>query len=101
MSVQTFIFNYPYCERTVYLSKLRNQATNLGLAQTFIDLIDNLIFEMLPYIKIQDTENVTILYDTNIDALLALRDSAFTEWANDVKNMLVPVDKTPVPMQEP
>lgn len=85
----------PCCERVKYLSDILFQARNLNLNETYLIAIETVILDIMPNVSSQNEEAIITLYDTNIDNILSLRDTAFEEWKNDVKNRFTPIPKTP------
>lgn len=86
----------PCCDRLKFLSDILSQAKNLNLNENYIIAIENLILDIVPLIKNNQNEEVITTYDNGIDNIISLRDTAFTEWMNDVKNLHVPIPKTPI-----
>ena len=87
----------PCCERVRYLSDILLQARNLNLNESYLIAIETVILDIMPNVSSLNEEAIVSLYDSNIDNILSLRDTAFEEWKNDVKNRFVPVPKTPAP----
>jgi len=92
----TFIFDYTCCERVEYIQNLLNQARNLGLQTSFIQLLENILVNMIPYIKANDMPTVISIYDTNYDNIINARDEAFNILMGEIKNSLTPYPKTVV-----
>ena len=92
----------PCCDRLQYLSSILAQAKNLCLNENYIIAIEDIILTIVPLIKANNHDAVVVAYDDAIDNILSLRDSAFTDLMNDVKNLHTPIPKTPgdTPMQE-
>ena len=91
----------PCCERVRYLSDILNQARNINLNDTYQLALETLILDMMSLVSQQNTQGVIDLYDSNLDNIVSLRDTAFEEWKNEVKNRFVPVPKTPPPPPPP
>ena len=96
-SVKVLISIDPCCERLKFLSDILLQARNLSLSETYLVAVENLILEMMPSVSSQNEQGVIDLYDSNIDNILDLRNTAFNEWKDEVKSRHTPVPKTPVP----
>lgn len=84
----------PCCDRLKFLSDILSQAKNLNLNETYIIAIENLILDIVPLIKNNQNEEVITTYDNGIENILSLRDTAFNEWMNDVKELHTPIPKT-------
>lgn len=84
----------PCCDRLKYLSDILSQAKNLNLNDNYIIAIENLILDIVPLIKNDQHDQVVTSYDNGIDNILSLRDTAFNEWMNDVKDLHTPIPKT-------
>lgn len=93
-TVKVLITIDPCCDRVKYLSDILQQARSLNLNEDYTVAIENLILQIMPVASAQDELGVVSLYDSNIDNLLALRDSSFNEWKDDVKSRHVPIPKS-------
>ena len=89
----------PCCERIKYLADILQQARSLNLSENYQQTIENLILDMMTLVSSQNEQGLIDLYDSSIDNILTLRDTAFNEWKDDVKGRLIPVEKTPLPSQ--
>lgn len=87
----------PCCERVRYLSDILNQARSLNLNESYQLALETLILDMMSLVSQQNAQGVIDLYDSNIDNILTLRDTAFEEWKTEVKNRFIPVPKSIVP----
>lgn len=88
------------CDRMKFLGDILTQARSLNLNDLYLLAVENLILDLMQYISAQDDNGLITAYDNAIDNILTLRDNAFTEWAEDVKNKHTPVPKTPIVVQE-
>ena len=87
----------PCCDRLQFLAAVLAQAKNLCLNEEYIVSIEDLILIIVPLIKANNHDAVVVAYDGAIDNILALRDTAFNDWMNDVKDVNTPIPKTPPP----
>lgn len=94
-AVKVLITLDPCCKRLKFLSDALTQSRGLNLSEAYMIALENLILDMMPHVSTQDEQGIITIYDNNIDNILTLRDDAFTEWMNEVKNKYTPVQKTP------
>lgn len=85
----------PACCRIKFLSNILAQARSLNLSEDYQMAIENTILELMPFVSTQDENAIIGVYDSKIDNLLSLRDTAFNEWMDDVKNRITPIPKLP------
>ena len=81
----------PCCERLDYLSKILQQARELDLNADYIVAIEDLILGLIPILT--NAQAVIDMYETNLDNILTLRDSAFDTWVENIKHKHEPVPK--------
>lgn len=88
----------PCCLRLKYLTDILTQARNLNLNETYVVAVENLILDLMPLINANDGQGIVSLYESNLTNILSLRDTAFNEWKEEVKNQFEPI---PLPIVEP
>lgn len=87
----------PCCDRLKFLSDALTQCKNLALRDDYCIAIENLILDLVPFLKNSQFDQIVTTYDNAIDNILTLRDEAFLDWSDSVKNTIIPVQKTPPP----
>jgi hypothetical protein len=86
----------PCCERIKFLADILAQARSLNLNEDYQLAIENCILDLMGYVSTQDADGIIQVYESKIDNLLELRDTAFNEWKDEVKNRLTPIPKLPI-----
>jgi len=90
-SVKVMITIDPCCERLRFLTDILQQARTLSLLDAYQLAIENLILEIMPLITANDEIGIITIYESNLENILALRETAFDEWKNEIKNKFTPV----------
>lgn len=94
-SVKVMLTITPCCERLKFLTDILTQARNLNLSEPYQLAIENLILDIMPMITGNDEIGIISLYESNLENLLTLRENAFTEWKNGVRDQFTPVPIIP------